>query len=287
MKISVSSYSFYQYVRAGKLTLVELPKLAHDIGFDAIEFIDIPGETQEEKLELAAKIKAEADALGMEINAYTIGACLYQETDEASDKEVARLVDQLDVAVALGAKVMRHDVVYALGKTGAARSFDGMLPTIAKNAQRVADEAAKRGITTCTENHGFIAQDSDRVERLVNAVAHDNYGLLVDVGNFICVDENPATAVSRVAPYAVHVHVKDFILSSVPTPACPNMSRGGNFWRGTVVGEGDVPVQKCLQILKRAGYDDFVSLEYEGVEDCIDGITRGLANVKSMLANLI
>ena len=116
MKISVSSYSFNQYLKAGKLTLVELPKLAHAIGFDAIEFIDIPGETQEEKLALAAQIKAEADALGMEINAYTIGACLYQETDEASDKEVARLVQQLDVAVALGAKVMRHDVVYALGK---------------------------------------------------------------------------------------------------------------------------------------------------------------------------
>ena len=109
MKISVSSYSFNQYLKAGKLTLLELPKLAHEIGFDAIEFIDIPGESQEEKLEMARKLKAEADALGMEINAYTIGACLYQESDEASDAEVARLCDQLDVAVALGAKVMRHD----------------------------------------------------------------------------------------------------------------------------------------------------------------------------------
>ena len=210
-----------------------------------------------------------------------------RDSREEMDAEVERLKGQVDVAKLLGARVMRHDVCYTLSRTGNGRSFDRMLPFIADNARKVTGYAQTQGVRTCTENHGYIAQDSDRVERLFNAVAHDNYGLLVDVGNFICVDENPAAAVSRVAPYAFHVHVKDFILSAEPTPACKNMSRGGNFWRGTVVGEGDVPVKKCLQILKRAGYDEFVSLEYEGVEDCIDGITRGLANVKAMLAELI
>ena len=243
MKLSVSSYSFSQYLRAGKLTLEQLPAIAHEIGFDAIEYVDIPGDTQQAKLELAAKIKAEADAVGIDINAYTIGACLYQETDEASDKEVARLVDQLDVAVALGAKVMRHDVVYALGKTGAARSFDGMLPTIVKNAQRVADEAAKRGITTCTENHGYISQDSDRVERLFNAVARDNFGILVDIGNFVCVDEDNVRAVSRLAPYAVHVHAKDFYIKDFGSrPEGWGTTRGRRYFCGCVLGEGVVPV---------------------------------------------
>ena len=288
MKISVSSYSFSQYIRAGKMTQFDTVAKAKELGFDAIEFTDIDGKGDLElQKENARKLRAEADRVGIEINAYTIGACLYKDSQEEMDAEVERLKGQVDVAKILGAKVMRHDVCYALTKTGNGRSFDRMLPFIAANARKLTEYAETQGIKTCTENHGYIAQDSDRVERLFNAVAHDNYGLLVDVGNFICVDENPALAVSRVAPYAVHVHVKDFILSSVPTPACPNMSRGGNFWRGTVVGEGDVPVQKCLQILKRAGYDDFVSLEYEGVEDCIDGITRGLANVKAMLANLI
>ena len=276
MKLSVSSYSFSQYLNSGKLTLTDLPRVAHEIGFDAIEYIDIPGETQEAKLELAAKIKAEADALGMEINAYTIGACLYQETDEASDREVARLVDQLDVAVALGAKVMRHDVVYALGKTGAARSFDGMLPTIVKNVQRVADEAAKRGITTCTENHGYISQDSDRVERLFNAVARDNFGILVDIGNFVCVDEDNVRAVSRLAPYAVHVHAKDFYIKDFGSrPEGWGTTRGRRYFCGCVLGEGVVPVAQCLDIIKATGYDSYFSLEYEGKIDCLEGIKRG------------
>ena len=288
MKISVSSYSFSQYIRAGKLTQFDCIAKAKEMGFDAIEFTDIDGKGDLElQKENARRYRAEAERVGIEINAYTIGANLYSDSREEMDAEVERLKGQVDVAKLLGARVMRHDVCYTLSRTGNGRSFDRMLPFIADNARKVTGYAQTQGVRTCTENHGYIAQDSDRVERLFNAVAHDNYGLLVDVGNFICVDENPAAAVSRVAPYAFHVHVKDFILSAEPTPACKNMSRGGNFWRGTVVGEGDVPVKKCLQILKRAGYDEFVSLEYEGVEDCIDGITRGLANVKAMLAELI
>lgn len=284
MKLSVSSYSFSQYLREGKLTLDELPRVAHEIGFDAIEYTDLPGQTQEEKLELAKKIRANAEALGMTVNAYTIGACLYQPTDEASDAEVKRLCDQLDVAVALGAKIMRHDVVYKLEKSGPARSFDGMLPTIVKNAQRVADEAAKRGITTCTENHGFISQDSDRVERLFNAVNRDNFGILIDIGNFICADENSVTAVSRLAPYAVHVHAKDFFCKE-HGEACPDgwfATRGRRYVCGCVLGEGVIPVKQCIDIIRATGYDSFFSLEYEGKLDCIEGIKRGYKYLKTL-----
>ena len=67
-----------------------------------------------------------------------------------------------------------------------------MLPTIAANARKVTEYAATLGIKTCSENHGTIAQDSYRVEKLFSAVAHENYGLLVDMGNFACVDEDSA-----------------------------------------------------------------------------------------------
>ena len=102
------------------------------------------------------------------------------------------------------------DVEDALTKTGRGRSFDLMLPSIAENARAVTEYGASIGIRTCTENHGRIAQDNDRLERLFNAVAHDNYGLLIDMGNFLFVDEDPVMAVSRLAPYAFHVHAKDF-----------------------------------------------------------------------------
>ena len=286
MKTSVSSYSFAQYVSSGKMTQFDCVSKAKEMGFDAIEFTNIITHDGEDAKTIAKKIRDEADRVGIDINAYTISACLYQETDEDSEKEVARLKEQLEIAKILGAKVMRHDVCYKLGTSGNSRSFDLMLPTIAKNARMVTEYAETLGIKTCTENHGFIAQDSYRVEKLFNSVAHDNYGLLVDVGNFLCADEDPITAVSRVAPYAFHAHVKDFRFSKTPFDNGGLMTRGANYLIGCTIGEGIVPVKQCLAILKRAGYDGYISLEYEGTEDCMLGISRGLENIKKYLSEI-
>lgn len=286
MKLSVSSYSFQQAIKAGKMTQFDTIAAAHEMGLGAIEFIDLTPvygvkPTLEEQKEYAVKLRAEADRLGMDINAYTIGANLFCE-GVAAKEEINRLRGQLDVAALLGAKVMRHDVCYRLGQTGNARSFDRMLPTLVENIRAVTAYGEKLGIRTCTENHGYIAQDSDRVERLVNAVAHDNYGLLVDMGNFACVDEDSALAVSRVAPYAFHVHAKDFIKHPFASKVAKGFqSRGCNYLEGCAVGEGDIPVEQCIAILRRAGYDGYVSIEYEGAGDCFEGIKKGIETLRS------
>lgn len=286
MKLSVSSYSFIQYIKAGKLSYIDCVDKAAELGFNAIEFIDLDGlaDIAAEK-ELAGKIKERAEVCGLDINAYTIRATLYKDTESERLAEVERVKAKLDVAAALGAKVLRHDVCYTLGKTGASRSFDLMLPYIAESARKITEYGETLGIRTCTENHGLIAQDSDRVERLFNAVNHDNYGLLVDIGNFVCADEDPAIAVSKVAPYAFHVHVKDLKLGEQEI-AGSFMTRGCRYAVGTAVGEGDVPVKRCLSILKKAGYDGYLSMEYEGREDCMTAIPRGLENLKKILAQI-
>ena len=293
MKISVSSYSFHQYISQGKMTQLDAIAKAHELGFEAIEFTDLtPCEnpTLEQQKEYAAALRAEADKYGMEINAYTIGGKLYQPTEEGAKAEIERLCGQLDVAKILGVQLMRHDVATAslMGKTGTSRSFDLMLPNIAANTRAVTEYAATLGIRTCSENHGTLAQDSDRMERLFNAVNHDNYGLLVDMGNFICVDENPHTAVSRVAPYAIHAHAKDFYMKSAAgdKPKGWGTTRGGNFFKGAIIGEGVVPVKACLRALKVAKYDGYLSIEYEGAEDCIVGISKGLHNLQMLLAEV-
>ena len=286
MKIGVSSYSFSQYIRAGRMTQLDCVAKAKEMGFDAIEFTDLTADSQQERLKLARKIAEEAKRVGIEVIAYTVGASLYQESEEESDAEVKKLCDKVDVAHALGASIMRHDVCYKLGARGNSRSFDLMLPTIVKNTRRITEYAERLGIRTCTENHGYIAQDSDRVERLFNAVNHDNYGLLVDVGNFICADESPVHAVSRVAPYAIHVHAKDFDVGPTSEGGRTNRTRGASYWRATAIGDGCVPVKQCLDILKLAGYSGYVSIEYEGAGDCIEGIALGLERVKKYLCEI-
>ena len=289
MKIAVSSYSYQQYINAGKMTQLDVVKKAAEMGFSGIDFTDLKPDvnvkpTLAEQLAYAKLIRAEAEKYGVEIVAYTIGANLYQGSAEADVKEVERLKGQLDVAAALGAKIMRHDVCYRETCNGKLVSFEAMLPTIAKNAREVTEYAKTLGIRTCSENHGFIAQDSDRVERLYNTVRHENYGLLIDIGNFACVDEDSARAVSRLASYAIHAHAKDFHVypfGQVVDPSQkPFSTRGCRQLAGCAIGEGDIPVAQCVAILKRAGYDGFLTIEYEGAEDCIEGISRGHENLK-------
>ena len=57
MKISVSSYSFDKYLRSGKIDLFGAVEKAKEMGFDAIEFIDLPAGNHEEEIALAKKIK--------------------------------------------------------------------------------------------------------------------------------------------------------------------------------------------------------------------------------------
>ena len=70
MKISVSSYSFYQYIHAGKLTHMDTVKQAHDMGFDAIEFLDMPAPDYEGQVAFAYQLRNEAEKYGMTINAF-------------------------------------------------------------------------------------------------------------------------------------------------------------------------------------------------------------------------
>ena len=76
MKISVSSYSFSQYIKLGKMTQFDCISKAKEMGFDAIEFINIDGENLEEQKNNAKLLKEKADRLEKTINAYTTGSWL-------------------------------------------------------------------------------------------------------------------------------------------------------------------------------------------------------------------
>lgn len=292
MKISVSSYSYNQYISTGKMTQMDALIKAAEQGFDGIEFTELrPGNNKdasfEDQLAFAKELREKAKELDIEIVAYLIGANLYKGSREEDGKEVERVCRQLDVAAALGAKIFRHDIIYKEVVDGKTVSFDRQLPTIAENARRITEYAAKLGIRTCSENHGYVAQDSDRVEKLYNTVAHENYGLLIDMGNFACADEDSAKAVSRLAAYAIHAHAKDFVKypfgSEIPADAKTFFTRGCNRLAGCAVGDGDIPVQQCVEILKRAGYDGYLTIEFEGSGECISEISKGQANLRSYI----
>ncbi|MBR6785281.1 MAG: sugar phosphate isomerase/epimerase [Clostridia bacterium] len=288
MKIGVSSYSYQQLINAEKETQLSIMKLAKEAGFDGIEFIDLSAPDGMSEADFASLIREESEKLSLPVIAYTIGANLLGE--RTLEEEVERVCRKVDIAHILGAKNLRHDAAWSVPddiKTYA--GFEQILPTLTDGCRKITDYAAEKGITTMIENHGFFCQDSDRVERIITGTASPNFGALIDIGNFCCADENSAVAVGKLARYAKHVHAKDFHIKN-GNALNPGKgffkSRGGNYLRGSIIGHGDIPVFQCLSILKSNGYDGFVSVEFEGMENCLDGISVGFENLKNMIEML-
>ncbi len=284
MKSSVSSYSFQKLINRGLHTQFSVIALAKEYGFDAIEFTDLSVPEGKTELEFAAELKAEAERVGIEISGYSIGADLLNGSDGDLNKEIQRICRKVDVAEALGAPLLRHDITFANPK--GYQGYVNLLPRFVEAVRAITDYAEKKGIRTCTENHGFFSQDSERVVALVNAAERDNFGLQVDMGNFLCVDEDPAIAVGRCAPYAFNAHVKDFIFKS-GTEEIPGdgfiHTRAGNYIRGTIAGHGVVPIRQCVKALKRVGYDGYLTLEFEGMEEVETAVKAGAKYIKSLL----
>jgi sugar phosphate isomerase/epimerase len=284
MKIAVSSYSFSRLINNGAMSQLDCIERAADMGFDAIEFVDIIPHDGSSQQTYAEKLRKKADECKIDVLTYTFGADFLTGSGGDVNAEIERVKKQIDLAVLLGAGGVRHDATNGFAKDKREyRGFDNALPHIADACRQVTEYAANLGVRTMVENHGFFCQDSKRVEKLVNTVAHPNFGWLVDIGNFLCADESPVTAVGRAAPYAFHVHAKDFHVKSGMHPSPGEgffKSRAGNYLRGAIIGHGNVPVKQCISALMSAGYNGSVSIEYEGMEDPILGIRIGLDNLK-------
>ncbi len=282
MKIAVSLYCYYQAIRDGRMTLMDIIPKAKEMGYEGIEIVSW-GDPHEKMLKTAKELKKQSEDVGLPIIAYLTGADFLKND---MNEQVDALKRDLDIAAVFGVNKMRHDSTSGYDKDGKLLTVEEALPIVAEGYRRVTEHAETMGISTMIENHGYFFQHSSRVKRLMEAVDHKNFGWLVDMGNFMCADEKSVDAVKNAAPYAVHVHAKDFHYKEkgayIPKQRWfPTI--GGNSLRGAIIGHGVVNVPKCLEIIKASGYDGWLSVEFEGMEDCILGLTHNLTNLKDML----
>ncbi len=290
MKFAVSSYSLSSLVNKGEKTEKELISVAKDLGFDGLEFAEIHTPEGMDKLVYAKELRDECERIGIEAVQYSVGADFIYGSEGNLQAEIERLKKEVDVAEALGVKGMRHDATGGYrDEDKKYKGFEQALPVIIEGYRAVTEYAEKKGIRTMIENHGYFCQDSDRVERIITGVSHKNFGALIDMGNFLCADENPVNAVSRLAPFVSYLHAKDFhIKNGNAFPPCDGFfkSRGGNYLRGAILGHGDVPVFQVLNIIKDSGYNGYITLEFEGHEDAILACKWGLNTLKTMCETL-
>jgi len=291
MKLCVSSYSLARWRREQNKTLEDSILKVKELGVNAIEFSGIGDSKHAAKarntVELAKRVRDFCEKQGVAIAGYSVGGELLLPADKQKEVIAQRKIE-IDVAATLGVRSTRQDVSRGFPKDWKGKgpqSFAAALKIIVPALRELADYAQEKGVILTLENHGFYMQESARIEKLIQTVDHPNYALTMDMGNFLCVNEEPVDAVARLAKYAVMVHAKDFHVRpkkmippsgwfNTPTPIA---------LRGAIVGHGEIDIPAQLKIIKKAKYKGYLSLEFEGMEDPIKAVTLGLEYLKLQL----
>jgi len=281
MKVGLSTYSLSHAIREGKMDVLGAIRWIADNGGEQVE-LSPAGYTLTGNPKLVEAVVQQAATCGIAISCYTIGANFIKPTATEFRAEIERIKGEVDIGAALGVKRMRHDAGSRPPAETSVANFEADLPLLIEACREIADHAAQYGITTSVENHGFHVQNSERVQRLILGVDRPNFRTTLDVGNFLCADEDPVAAVTNNLPFASHVHFKDFYVRDADPGEGWFRSRRGRFLRGAIVGQGDVPVGEIIGLIRKSGYDGFISIEFEGMEDCQKGSRIGMQNVRRL-----
>ncbi len=288
MKSCISTYSYHRLYADGSFTRFDAIDKTKELGCDGVEFVlDDTTPDGSTPREHALALTAHAKEVGLEVPIYTTGANFFVKDPE---QEVERICKHIDIASECGIPLLRHDITWSYyPEYDGVKTYQHVIEAVAPVISKVADYAKSKSVMTCSENHGRLMQDSNRMVELFNAVNNKNYGFLCDIGNFGGVDEDCFTSVSRLMELIVHVHAKDCFTRSgmMYNPGRGyNLSRGGNYRRATVFGHGNVPTFQILNAIRASGYDGYVSLEFEGMEPCMEGVTIGTENLQRMIRDI-
>ena len=91
--------------------------------------------------------------------------------------------------------------------------------------------------------------------RVINDVPSPWFKVTVDTGNFL---EDPYDRIAKIAPHACLVQAKTYF--------------GGGRWYTL-----DLDYGRIAGILRDAGYQGYISLEFEGNEEVVAGVGKSLA----------
>jgi sugar phosphate isomerase/epimerase len=282
MKLAIDSYCYHRYfgeVYPGlqtdpgkRMTVWDFLKRAHRHGVAGVSlescFLPAFDET------LLGRLRDALDDYGFErVWAWGHPDGLRSGSDRAAAKD---LVQHLDYAVRLGARVMRivggsrrtRPDSWAVHK----RRLGGML-------KRLVGPAQEHGVVLALENH--IDLLADEILDLVTTVNSPWLGICLDTGNNLRLFEDPLVVAERLAPWACATHIKDLGVR-------PGDPKEFGFWPSVPVGEGLVDIGRVIGFLKKAHYDGLLAIEVDflhpdyGDEDRAVGrsvkCVRGLLN---------
>ena len=262
--VNVMKFAMYTYF--GGLVrdfgFEEALKKAKAIGFSGVEIIDFTislDKTSDSPIKTAKKYREMAEREGMPIVCYSVGVSLYKAPEVT---EALKL--HAEVAAALGSPFLHHTL--CLGSAGGA-GYEDVLADVLPRAIEVADYAKKLGITCIYEDQGMYFNGVEGYGKFFNAIKQrcDDVGICCDFGNILFADCGAPEFIDAFHNDIKHVHFKDYLIlkEKDDREGRWHTTKQGDYLLGMPTGQGSVDFKKGFELLKRAGYDGFVSAEQE------------------------
>lgn len=263
MKLSISMWSVVSVVKTGQMDLsafVEFAARQQENGAQGVELLDYFWRDRVAEL---PKVKRQVADAGLALAVYSIGNDFFQPDREVWRQQLADLKTGVDVANQLETNTVR---VFSGNAKDGYTLQDG-LGWIIEGLAAGAEYAQSRGVTLALENHGLMAGRSDQVRTIIERVNSPALRANLDTGNFLLVNQNPTAAARELASLVALVHLKDFRKARPDETAHIYKGLDGTAFTGAVVGEGQVELSTIVDILRKGGYDGWLSLEFEGGQD--------------------
>lgn len=258
MKLSCSSWSFHRTFEKGNINQLEwIEKCAKDLMLDGIELLD--GHFPSTERAYLHNLKKFTTDLGLTIACVSVSNNFGKDTEEKRKKEVKKVKQWVDIAYYLGAPVLRIFSGWPEGEKSQ------LWPEMINCLKESVEYAKEAGIVSGLENHNHHAFTTsvDDLLRILKEVDSEWLKVTLDTGDYIVETGklNGYPAVERVVSLAVFVHAKLYELDQ----------KGEDHKQD---------YDKIFEIFNKAHYRGFISVEYEGEEDELLAVPRGVKFLK-------
>jgi len=233
-------------------TLTKCFDEASRMGFNGVElrFIessdalwDVPGLRP---AELAATRRVLKDR-GLEISNVGARAHFHFTSADKRKEQIEEAKRNFDIAAGLDCRGVRiwGDKIQQGGDRKSTMSW------ISESLWALAEYGRPMKVNARLESHGDFTRSTDMTEMLRGCGCHGVAANWDPANAIVGCDEDPVTGAVNLGPYLEHVHIKD------------EKVLGGGKRDITLMGEGDIPLGKVLEGLRKVRYASYVSLEWE------------------------
>lgn len=226
-----------EFAEANRFAAIELRGLMGSM--------DLPSRP-EFAVERLALTKQEIAARGLKIACVSSSSAMHESDPEKREKSLADARRFIDLAAGLNAPYVR---VFGNEIKGAKEE---VVARVATGMRTLGEYAGPRGVTVIIESHGDFTDSATLKEVLLRADS-SHAALLWDAHHtFSSSHEEPEYTVSQLGKWIRHTHLKDSVSD-------------GKERTYVLTGQGDVPIERQVQALRKINYEGYYCFEWEKV----------------------